>query len=149
MNIGHVAGLFLAATTLSATAASAQPAASWNGAYVYEQPQGRDAGGAGPAAFVDHRLTVGSQGCRLTAKGYQTDTTIRCAAKPAGDRLDVTFVSFGDGKLVNQYGTRLYTVGQPLLSLRRQGGGLVTTLQGYRPGPEGQKAVGAFFKKTP
>jgi hypothetical protein len=88
-------------------------------------------------------------GCQLTATGYQTDTTIRCAAKATGNRLTVTFVSFGDGKLVNRYGVRLYSVGQPLISLSRQGGGLVTTWQGYTPGLNTHTRPGAYFQKAP
>lgn len=136
------------ATSALPLAAVAQPAAAWNGTYAYNEPQGRDAAGAGASIFVDHRLTISPNGCRLTAQGYQTNTTIRCAAKASGDRLDVSFVSFGDGKLTNQYGVKLYNVGQPLVSLRRQAGGLTTTWQGYKPGLEAHEKPGAYFKKA-
>lgn len=138
-----IAGAALAA--MAAAPAFAQPSA-WTGTYAYNEPLGRDAVGQGISIFVDHRLTVGANSCRLTALGYQTNTVIRCAAKANGGRLDVSFVSFGDGALTNQYGVRLYSVGQRLFSLSRQGGGIQTTWGAYTPGLESHEKPGVYFK---
>ena len=117
-------GLGLAAGSV---ALAAQP---WDGTYVYEQSLGPGAGGV--QNFVTHTLTInGPQSCRLVAQGFQTDDTIRCKAMPDGDRLLVSFVSFGDGKIENKYGTKLYSVDQPLFAIAQGPNGLVTTWQGY------------------
>lgn len=137
----------LALTGAAAAPVAAQPAA-WTGTYAYNEPLGRDAVGQGMSIFVDHRLTLGANACRLTALGYQTNTAIRCTAKAAGDRLDIAFVSFGDGKVTNAYGVKLYDVGQTLFSLKRQGGGVMTTWGAYRPGLEGHEKPGVYFKRA-
>lgn len=132
-------GLGLAA---SSVALAAQP---WDGTYVYEQALGPGAGGT--QNFVKHTLTIsGPDGCRLVAQGFQTDETIRCKAMPDGDRLLVSFVSYGDGKIENKYGTKLYSVDQPLFAISKAPNGLVTTWQGYSKAA-GDGATGAAFKK--
>jgi hypothetical protein len=124
-------------------ALAAQP---WDGTYVYEQALGPGAGGT--QNFVTHTLTVaGPEGCRLIAKGFQTDENIRCKAMPDGDRLLVTFVSYGNGKVENKYGVKLYSVGQPLFAIAEAPNGLVTTWQGYAKAA-GESAPTATFKKV-
>ncbi|WP_422017158.1 DUF5991 domain-containing protein [Reyranella sp.] len=124
-------------------ALAAQP---WDGTYVYEQALGPGAGGT--QNFVTHTLTVaGPEGCRLIAKGFQTDENIRCKAMPDGDRLLVTFVSYGNGKVENKYGVKLYSVGQPLFAIAEAPNGLVTTWQGYAKAA-GESAPTAAFKKV-
>ncbi len=70
---------------------------------------------------------AGHQFGHFTALGDGRAILIGEQITPSGDRLDISFVSFGDGKLTNQYGVKLYNVGQPLVSLRRQGSGLRET----------------------
>ena len=124
-------------------ALAAQP---WDGTYVYEQALGPGAGGT--QNFVTHTLTVaGPEGCRLIAKGFQTDENIRCKAMPDGDRLLVTFVSYGNGKVENKYGVKLYSVGQPLFAIAEAPNGFVTTWQGYAKAA-GESAPTAAFKKV-
>jgi hypothetical protein len=118
----------------------------WNGTYAFNESLGRDAVGTGISIFVDHRLTVGPKGCRFTANGYQTNTTIRCAAKASGDRLDVAFVSFGDGSVKNQFGVQLYKPGQTMFSLSREGGRLITTWKAYTPQMEQNEKPAIYFK---
>ena len=108
---------------------SALAAGPWDGTYVYEQGLGKGAGGI--SLFVIHTLTIGGSQCRLTAEGYQTDEHIRCKATANGDKLDVTFVSFKDGGMNNQFGKKIYTVNQPLFTLTKQGNAIATTWQGY------------------
>ncbi len=133
-------GLGLAAGPI---AHAAQP---WDGTYVYEQALGPGAGGT--QNFVTHTLTVsGPEGCRVVAQGFQTDETIRCKAMPDGNRLLVTFVSFGNGKVENKYGVKLYSPGQPLFVISQAPNGLVTTWQGYSKAA-GDGASSAAFKKV-
>ena len=128
---------------LSSAALAAQP---WDGTYVYEQALGPGAGGT--QNFVTHTLTVtGPEGCRLVAEGFQTDETIRCKAMPDGDRLLVSFVSFGSGKAENKYGVKLYSPGQPLFAIARAPNGLATTWQAYAEAV-GDGAPSVAFKKV-
>lgn len=143
-------GLGLITGTGTGTAAFAAPpptapSSAWDGTYVYEQSLGRGAGGV--ENFVTHTLTIGGpEGCRLVAQGFQTDDTIRCKAMPDGDRLLVSFVSFGSGKVENKYGVKLYSVDQPLFAIAKTSSGLDTTWQGYsKAAVEG--APSAAFKK--
>jgi hypothetical protein len=137
---GLALGLGLAAGPV---AFAAQP---WDGTYVYEQALGPGAGGT--QNFVTHTLTVsGPDGCRLVAQGFQTDETIRCKAMPDGDRLLVSFVSFGTGKVENKYGVKLYSPGQPLFAIAQAQNGLRTTWEGYAQAL-GHGASSAAFKKV-
>lgn len=139
-----IAGLALA-LALSSAALAAQP---WDGTYVYEQALGPGAGGT--HNFVTHTLTVsGPDGCRLVARGFQTDETIRCKAMPDGDRLLVSFESFGSGKVENKYGVKLYSPGQPLFAISRAPNGLATTWQGYAKAVDDGPTSGAFKKVGP
>ncbi len=138
--VGLALGLGLAAGPV---VFAAQP---WDGTYVYEQALGPGAGGT--QNFVTHTLTVsGPDGCRLVAQGFQTDETIRCKAMPDGDRLLVSFVSFGTGKVENKYGVKLYSPGQPLFAIAQAPNGLRTTWEGYAKAL-GDGASSAAFKKV-
>lgn len=121
---------FAAALLLGvAFVASAHAAGPWDGTYVYEQGLGKGAGGI--SLFVIHTLTIDGSQCRLTAEGYQTDEHIRCKATADGDRLEVAFVSFRNGAMLNRFGVREYTANQPLFMLARRGNAIATTWQGY------------------
>lgn len=109
--------------------ASALAAGPWDGTYVYEQGLGKNPGGI--ALFVTHTLTINGSQCRLTAEGYQTDEHIRCKATADGDKVEVAFVSFRDGAMLNRFGIRQYTANQPLFTLTRRGDAIATTWQGY------------------
>jgi hypothetical protein len=136
-----IAGLAIA-LGLSSAALAAQP---WDGTYVYEQGLGPGAGGT--QNFVTHTLTVsGPEGCRLVAQGFQTDETIRRKAMPDGDRLLVSFLRFGSGKVENRYGVKLYSPGEPLFAISRAPNGLVTTWQGYATAVDDGATSGAFKK---
>lgn len=124
----------LSAGVLSGAALAGSP---WDGTYLFEQPIGPGAGGT--QLFVTHKLTVGPNVCTIVAQGYQTDEQIRCKATASGDKLDVSFVSYGDGKLVNKYGTKIYTPNQKLFTLGQKGSGITTEWGGYSM----NKTVGA------
>lgn len=129
--------------TAVSTAFAAPP---WDGTYVYEQSLGPGAGGT--QNFVTHTLSIdGPEGCRLVAKGFQTDESIRCKAMPDGDRLLVSFVSFASGKVENKYGVKLYSPGQPLFAISQAPNSLVTTWQGYSKAA-GDGATSSAFKKV-
>jgi hypothetical protein len=108
---------------------AAMPAGPWDGTYLYEQGLGKNPGGI--ALFVNHTLTINGSDCRLVAEGVQTNEEIRCKATPNRDKLDVAFVSFKGGSMVNQFGNKEYTAGQPLFMLTRKGHSIATTWQGY------------------
>ena len=109
--------------------AAAHAAGPWDGTYIYEQGLGKNPGGI--ALFVTHTLTNNATDCPIAADGVQTDEHIRCKATANGDKLDVTFVSFKDGGMNNQFGKKIYTVNQPLFTLTKQGNAIATTWQGY------------------
>lgn len=135
----------LSAALLS-TAASA--ASLWDSTYAFEQPIGPGAGGM--QLFVTHTLIIGPpKGCTVVAVGYQTNREIRCKATPNGDKLDVSFVSHDDGKLVNQHNVKIYEPNQKLFTLTRKGNAITTDWAGYAM----NKTIGAApgedtFKKT-
>ncbi|MCW5733749.1 MAG: hypothetical protein KIS73_06475 [Enhydrobacter sp.] len=116
----------LSTALLSATAFAASP---WDGIYLYEQPIGPGAGG--PQLFVNHKLTIGPNTCRSDAERYQTHETICCKALPSGDKLDVVFVSHGDGRTVNVHGVKIYDPNQKLFTLMRKGSAIDTEWAGY------------------
>ncbi|MFC3712043.1 DUF5991 domain-containing protein [Sphingoaurantiacus capsulatus] len=133
-----------AIAALAASAAIAAPAA-WNGKYVFEEALGPNLTKT-INLFVTHELTLSPTDCRIKAQGYQTDETILCTAAPKGQGLELRFKSYGDGKTVNKYGTKIYTVGEPLLTLSKPGGKLTTTWQSYTPNKK--SPPGAYFKKA-
>ena len=145
MKLGSIVGLSALLGSLASVAAiAAPPATEWDGTYLYAQSLGQNPPG-GPATFVEHRLTIGPAGCRIVAQGFQTDNSIVCKAAPDGNKLNVAFVSFGDGRIENKYGVRQYKVDQPLFSMTRTPAGLVTTWHGYTVA-DGAKP-GTYFKK--
>ena len=82
-------------------------------------------------AIVEFELTINGSECRLDAEGYQTNEHIRCKATANGDKLDVSFVSFKDSGMNNQFGKKIYAANQPLFILTKQGNSIATTWQGY------------------
>lgn len=116
----------LSTALFSATALAVSP---WDGAYLYEQPIGPGAGGL--QLFVNHKLTIGGNSCRIDAEGYQTYEKIRCKAAPNGDKLDVFFVSYDDGRTVNVHGVRIYDPNQKLFTLAHKGDAIRTEWAGY------------------
>jgi hypothetical protein len=108
---------------------TAEAAGPWDGTYVYEQGLGKSL--SGMALFVTHTLTINGADCRIDAEGVQTDEHIRCKATPNGDKLDVAFLSFKDGGMLDQFGNKKYAPNQPLFALTRQGSAIATTWQGY------------------
>lgn len=134
---------FLAAP-LAATAALA--AGPWDGTYVWEQGLGKNPGGM--ALFVTHTLKIDGPDCRLDAEGAQTNEHIRCKATANGDKLDVTFVSFADGGMNNQFGKKIYSPNQPLFTLKRQGGAIATTWQGYSKNDGDTTGKSTFTKQA-
>ncbi len=134
----------LAALTAAGSAIAAP--APWIGNYVFEEELGPNLSKT-IVLFVTHELSLTVGDCRLRAQGYQTDEEIRCTAAPRGSGLELRFKSYADGQTVNKYGTKIYTVGEPLLTLSRPGGKLVTRFQGYRVSLK-TKAPGTYFRKA-
>lgn len=86
---------------------AALAAGPWDGTYLYEQGLGRNRGGI--ALFIEHTLKINGTDCSLSAQGVQTDEDIRCKATPNGDKVEISFVSFKDGSMANQFGKKQYT----------------------------------------
>lgn len=128
-------------------AASPLRAASpWDGTYVWEQGLGKNPGGI--ALFVTHTLKIDGGTCRLDAEGVQTNEHILCKATPNGESLDVSFVSFADGGMVNQFGKKVYSPNQPLFTLKRQGDTLTTTWKGYIKNDADTTGKSTFIRKA-
>jgi hypothetical protein len=141
--LGLVA-LFVSAGLLAGSAFAASP---WEGTYLFEQPIGPGSGGL--QLFVNHKLTIGPNGCTIVAEGYQTNEQIRCRAMPNGEKLDVAFVSYADGKLVNVHGVKIYEPNQKLFTLGRKGDAITTEWGGYSKNKTiGAAPGGETFKKA-
>lgn len=140
--------LLAVALTVGLLSGAASAASPWDGTYLFEQPIGPGAGGM--QLFVNHTLIIGPpKGCTVVAVGYQTNQEIRCKATPNGDKLDISFVSHEDGKLVNQHNVKIYDPNQKLFTLTRKGNAVTTDWAGYSM----NKTIGAkpgedTFKKT-
>lgn len=146
--VKHKAQIAVAAIALVAAvpAAAQSPASaqSWYGIYEYSEtiPRGEITGS------VDTRVTLGDSGCRIDAQGVQTDEHIRCNARMQGKSLVITFKSYADGGLKNQYGVQRYKPGQLLLTFTRTPQGLVTAWQGYTMS-DARSKTGKYFMKKP
>ncbi len=130
---------------LLAPAVAAQAPRAWWGDYLYEWYAGRTAGGTG--IVVNYRLHLSGDGYRITAQGWQTDETIRCAARPNGSVIDINFVSYGDGSVRNVHGIQRYKPGERLFSLSNKRGTIWTGWGAYSPW-ENDKPLGKHFKKV-
>lgn len=148
-------GSILLALAVSASPAFASPASAapeaagaWAGSYLYEYDGGRTVGGS--PILVSYRLDIapgrGNRDCLLRIEGFQTDETIVCKISGSGDTVAVAFHTFGDGRTVNAYGTRLYEVGAPLFEMHRSAGAVLTQWRGINPSGAGATApAGTFF----
>lgn len=131
-------------TALLAPTAAAQAPRAWWGEYQYEWSPGRTAGGTG--IVVDYRLHLSADGCRITAQGWQTNETIRCAAQPSGGVININFVSYGDGSVRNVHGIQRYKPGERLFSLSNKHGAIWTGWGSYSPW-ENSEPLGKYFKR--
>jgi hypothetical protein len=134
---------------LAATAAT-EAARAWAGSYHYEHDAGRTVGGS--PIIVTYRLDIaagrGNRDCLLRIEGFQTDETIVCKLSGGDDAVAVGFHTFGDGRTVNAYGTRLYDVGAPLFEMRRGEGRLLTQWRGLNPSGAGASPpAGTYFSR--
>lgn len=132
---------------VSDAAAASAPSAQdgWSGRYHYAFSDGANAAGTG--VTVTYTLVLTPSSCRFTAEGYQTDETILCSTKAAASGLDVAFKSYDDGKTTDKYGNAVYSVGDPLFSLERSGGKLLTHWKGYPLPDEKPHPKGVYFTR--
>ncbi|WP_156653222.1 DUF5991 domain-containing protein [Methylobacterium sp. Leaf111] len=140
---GLVAGL------MAASAAPEVPGA-WAGRYLYEHDGGRTVGGSPIVVTYDLDIAPGrgNRDCLLRIEGFQTDETIVCKASGTDERLSVAFHTFGDGRTVNAYGTRLYEVGTNLFEMRRGGDAVLTQWRALNPSGAGSAApAGTYFTR--
>ena len=80
---------------------------------------------------VDYSLSTDPRKRVFTAEGYQTDETIRCTVQMSIDKISINFKSYADGKITDSRGNNVYSVGDTLLSLEKQGGRTLTHWQAY------------------
>lgn len=119
----------------------AQTPAAFLGNYVYEH-------GAGTGTVVEYRVQLGADNCRITAQGFQTDETIICRdVERPGNLIDVNFVSYGDGGVVNAFGVQPYQRGERLFSLSNRNGAIRTGWGAYSPF-ENRRPVGRHFRRS-
>lgn len=122
-------------------ASLAQTPAAWQGDYVYEH-------GAGTATVVEYRVQLSAGDCRITGQGFQTDETIICqVVERPGNLIDVNFVSYGDGGVVNAFGVQPYQPGTRLFSLSNRNGTIWTGWGAYSPF-ENRRPVGRHFRRA-
>ncbi|MCJ2036644.1 DUF5991 domain-containing protein [Methylobacterium sp. J-068] len=135
---------------IGGAAAAPEAPRAWAGSYLYEHDSGRTVGGS--PILVSYRLEIapgrGHRDCLLRIEGFQTDETIVCKASGTDEAVSVAFHTFGDGRTVNAYGTRLYDVGAPLFELRRGAGAVLTQWRGLNPSGAGATPpAGAYFTR--
>ncbi|MES3154071.1 DUF5991 domain-containing protein [Sphingomonas faeni] len=117
--------------------------AQWAGTYTYAFNGGANA--AGTETVVTYTLNLSAASCKLTAEGYQTDETVLCSTKPIADGIDVAFKSYADGGLTDKYGNAVYSVGDPLFSLQRKDGRILTHWKGYPLPDDKPHPIGVYF----
>lgn len=122
----------------------------WSGTYKYEENLGYDGGGTsstGETAVIDFTLNIQSSGkCTLTAEGYQTDEAIVCGIEKNTKSIIVTFKSYKNGSIVNQYGVAEYKPNEVLFVLGKTGSRLTTTWKSYNNDPP--LPAGIYFKEV-
>lgn len=128
---------------------SSRALSAWHGRYVWEESLGRTGGSSpseGVASFVTYTLSIGPDqgptGCTLDASGFQTNTRMQCTATPTGPSVVVKFYRFGPDDVRGRHAT-----GDRLLTLTREGSGLVTQLEGLQPASDRTARRGRLFEK--
>ncbi|MGU3360514.1 DUF5991 domain-containing protein [Methylobacterium sp. M6A4_1b] len=147
---GPMALACLMAALTAATAAAPEAPRAWAGRYLYEHDGGRTVGGS--PIVVTYQLDIapgrGNPDCLLRIEGFQTDETIVCKASGTAESVAVVFHTFGDGRTVNAYGTRLYEVGTDLFEMRRGGDAVLTQWRALNPSGAGSAApAGTYFTR--
>jgi hypothetical protein len=145
MMAGIVATSACSRAPAGANAGAAVQAGDWSGRYVYTFGAGKNV--AGTAMVVTYTLTLTGSSCRFSAEGYQTDETILCSARPVPTGVDVAFKSYADGKTTDKYGNAVYSPGDPLFSLEKAGGKILTHWKGYPLPDEKPHPKGVYFTR--
>ncbi|MGO4580722.1 DUF5991 domain-containing protein [Cupriavidus sp. 2TAF22] len=86
--------------------------------------------------------------CDISWQGFQQDQKIMCTTKAIGNKINILFFKFSDGKTINQYGVAPYSPHECLLSLHKDDGDLVTKW-GKNFSPPGVKKSDHYFRKQP
>ena len=124
------------------TACASHPA--WQGSYIYEADFGENA--AEQSVLVEYVLKVGDNSCKLSVQGYQVSELILCRAVEQEHSLDVKFLSYENGSLLNQYGVQIYLMDQTLFHLKSEKE-LITHWGAFVP-DESVVKPGKYFLKT-
>lgn len=96
-------------------------ASAWSGEYRYEAYGGQTFGGS--PITINMALTIKKSGskesCLLHADGFQRLDRIICTANEKGNKLEVKFKSYSDGRTVNAIDLEIYKVGETLFTLEK------------------------------
>lgn len=129
----------------SPAAAPATAPAAWDGTYTYAFDGGQNAGGS--ATVVTYTLALTPTSCRFSADGYQTDEDIMCTATRTPNSVNVAFKSYADGGTTDRYGNAVYSVGDPLFALERNGAKVFTRWKGYTLPDEKPHRPAVYFTR--
>lgn len=121
----------------------------WGGRYSYREDEGSASADASMSVEYTLRISHGKKdSCALTAIGYQSNEHIICSIDGNGQQIEVKFISYTNGKIVNKYDVAQYKPNQILFELKRSGTGLVTTWRAFATNMEqGQNMSSSYFKK--
>lgn len=133
-----------------ACAAASFAQAEWVGSYSFDEDGGKNAGGT--TIFIAHELIVmeTDDGLRATiqSNGYQTSKDLNCTAKVKGNKLEITFESYGENNVFETYspGDLLLTLEKRTVKSKTE---LLTWWGKFTPIiPEKPKTGKVFFVKS-
>ena len=131
---------------LTSHACMSQESFEWEGEYLYQDQLGKSFGGS--PIVIDMNLRIkADDSCSLVVNGYQISEKIICRAVSDSVGKQITFVSYDNGKIENEYGVQQYQVGEVLFSLEHLQDKVLTTWQSLKP-DNIEKTKGSFFVKA-
>jgi hypothetical protein len=122
--------------------------AGWEGSYEFAEGGGRS---GGMALIVTHTLSVRKRGdslvCDLDADGYQTSTSLRCAAREERGRLNIYFDAYREGNVFDRFrkGLLLLSLERAVVSGKPK---MLTYWGAYQPALRDLPSGRVYFKKT-
>lgn len=117
----------------------------WTGVFAYDLASGGHKAGAA-REWAEYRLTLKPDSCMFTARGTYGEETIRCTATEKDDGLDIRFLSYGNGKVVDERGNAVYAPGDTLFRLLAVKDRVLTLWTGYPLPDEKPHPLGVYFR---
>lgn len=141
-----LAKILIVASIFSASQASvSRESFKWEGDYLYQDHVGKTVGGS--PIVVDMKLSIKVGSCLLANNGYQVSEKIVCKAVSNSTGKQITFVSYSNGKIENEFGVKQYQVGEVLFGLEQSQDSVLTTWHSLKP-DNVTKTKGTFFVKV-